>query len=511
MRVGLIPLDERPANTRYPAMVGAICGIEVVLPPRRFLGSFRRPADVEHLAQWLMEESSNLDAVLVSLEMLGYGGLIPSRITDDSADKVISRLGTLRDLRRARPEMTIYGFGVITRIPDIDDATEEPEYWKSYGRKLHRLSQLLDRQTAGHAVDTTLKNLRRELPETVVGDFLARRLRNHTVNLAALELAADDTLDLLVMGSDDTSVWGLNSAERRWFGGWIEHLGLPQKVLQYPGADEIGCTMIARLINRQLGRVPRIETVCAVPGAEHRIPLYEDRPIVETIDHHVEAVGAVSVEADAELCLIVSPPDTGGGDWAIDPPGLPGSESAADNHRIDFLVNAVAEAQERNIPVAVADLTFANGADLALVEHLRERGLLFDLAAYGAWNTAGNTIGTVVAQGCCALSAADEAGHEAHRRFLLHRLLEDWGYQTMVRDEVRCWLKNDTGSSEPIPENLGATVSEIERRLARALTNLPGFASSYRLKPQSVRLPWARTFECDFELESKVTCGEEQT
>ena len=44
MRIGLIPLDERPANTRYPAMIAAIAGVDLVLPPTDLLSSFRTPA-----------------------------------------------------------------------------------------------------------------------------------------------------------------------------------------------------------------------------------------------------------------------------------------------------------------------------------------------------------------------------------------------------------------------------------------------------------------------------------
>ncbi len=32
-RLGLIPLDERPANTRYPAMIAASAGVDLRLPP----------------------------------------------------------------------------------------------------------------------------------------------------------------------------------------------------------------------------------------------------------------------------------------------------------------------------------------------------------------------------------------------------------------------------------------------------------------------------------------------
>ena len=43
MKIGLIPLDERPANTRYPAMLARISGDEVLLPPPGALRLQRSP------------------------------------------------------------------------------------------------------------------------------------------------------------------------------------------------------------------------------------------------------------------------------------------------------------------------------------------------------------------------------------------------------------------------------------------------------------------------------------
>ena len=74
MRVGLIPLDERPLNTRYLAMIGAIANAALVLPPPERLSSFRTPALCDALAGWLRDVAGNLDALIVSFEMLGYGG-----------------------------------------------------------------------------------------------------------------------------------------------------------------------------------------------------------------------------------------------------------------------------------------------------------------------------------------------------------------------------------------------------------------------------------------------------
>ena len=62
----------------------------------------------------------------------------------------------------------------------------------------------------------------------------------------------------------------------------------------------------------------------------------------------------------------------------------------------------------------------------ALARHIN----LMDLTAYGAWNTAGNTIGVALAQGIAGMLRHDEG---AARRFLAHRFVEDYCYMHLVR------------------------------------------------------------------------------
>jgi hypothetical protein len=122
------------------------------------------------------------------------------------------------------------------------------------------------------------------------------------------------------------------------------------------------------------------------------------------------------------------------------------------------------------------------------------------LAAYGAWNTAGNTIGSALAQSCAAQFARSDAQRAAQQRFLLHRFIEDWGYQQIVRADLRAWLQQTYGAPDPSAATLAATCARAEQQLGALIAQLPGFAGKYRIAPGSLRLPWGRTFEVDFEL-----------
>ena len=497
MRIGLIPLDERPANARYPVMIGEIAGAEVLVPPPEALSRTRTPALPQALAQWIEAHAPTLAALIVSIEMLGYGGLIASRITNESAGAILERLNVLRALRAAHPSLIIYGFNVITRVSRHNDATEEPAYWADYGTALFRLSQMMDRAALGEPVGVELDGLHAAIPAEHVRDFLDRRARNHQINLAALNLLGDDTLNLLVLSSDDTSEFGLSSQEKRALRTYADQLGLDRGLLMYPGADEIGCALVARLVNERADVSPRVQPVYMVPGGEQVVAAFEDGPLSATIERQVRAAGAQLVDADPDVLLVINPPLGPDADW---PRSYTPDEAAARLPYLEEAVDQIAAAVAAGQFVAIADVAHANGADAALFDRLRTRVPLDQLVAYGAWNTAGNTLGTVIAQACAALYASTSDQQAAQMRFLAHRLIEDWAYQRFVRDDVRAWLEAETGQREPSPDMLDRTAARIGAALAAALADLPGFES---LTLRNARLPWDRTFEVDFDLESR--------
>ena len=213
LTIALVPLDERPVNTRYPQMLGAIGGASVLLPPPEIRGLQRVPADLDAVAAWLKEAALTASAAIVSAEYFGFGNLINARISQDSAAHVLARLALLGGLN---PTCPIHAFSLITRVSNADDAVEEPEYWTQWGTKFYRYARLAHQAERGELEDgEELVRLEATLPPDLKADWLMRRLRNHTVNLGLLDMAARGQITSLRLTSDDTSPLGFPSREAR--------------------------------------------------------------------------------------------------------------------------------------------------------------------------------------------------------------------------------------------------------------------------------------------------------
>ncbi len=509
LTIALVPLDERPVNTRYPQMLGAIGGADVRLPPPEIRGAGRVPADLEAVATWLQQAAATADAAVVSADYLGFGNLINARISQDSAARVLARLGLLADLN---PSCPVHAFSLITRVSNADDAVEEPDYWAQWGTKFYRYARLAHQAERGEGGEAEeLARLDAALPPDLKADWLTRRLRNHTVNLGLLDMAARGQITSLRLTSDDTSPLGFPSRERDWLGGWPRLIGpaLQDRVLMHPGADEVGSALLSHLLMAQAGRTPRVGIVYSHPGDDALVAPYEDRPVRETVEGQIRACGC-QVADDLDGCdflLGVATPSPRRTDYR---PEYLAEDRQQRTPAYHAFLAELAEWQTRGVPVALADVAYPNGSDPLLTALLLAPDSPLApgrLAAYGAWNTAGNTLGVVVAQAACALFIGDDPDRaQAQRIFLAHRFLEDWGYQTVTRREARAEAERRWGRRDPDPADpaqQAALCAFIETRLAARLSDLQtrGIGEDLRLIPGSTRLPWRRTFEVDFRLE----------
>ncbi|MGC0252461.1 DUF4127 family protein [Pseudactinotalea sp. Z1748] len=476
--VTLLPIDDRPVNTTDVAALADISGVDLRLPPTELLPPQGEPSDRDGLGRWLRESAAESDAVVVSINQLAYGGYVASRRTTEATMPILERLGLLRSVRAEYPELPIHGFMTLMRTRQRNGSGAEPHYCEHHGADIFALSREL--YLREHNQPDEVERRRGAVPEEYVTDFMTRRMRLHTVHLACLDLALDRTLDTFWILVEDSTVQSVSTSEREWITAWIDRLGLADRVTCLPGADEAGGSLLIRSILGLHGRRPKVLLECAATDGLDRIALYEDVPVRDTVEQQIAMAGAelVAEAGEADLVLALHPPAEPARDWCW-------SEDSDDQSEVEPLIARIDEHRRQGRPVAVADAAHANGADPSLIRALREGQVLEDLAGYAGWNTAGNSIGSALAQGLAHLVGGGRF-REPQRRSLTRRLLDDWAYQTIAR--------------RPLLQGASLDAGETENRLMAAHAEL-GLPADYPvIRPGSTRFPWDRSFEIAFDL-----------
>jgi hypothetical protein len=409
---------------------------------------------------------------------------------------VLKRLEVLRQVKRENPSLRILAYGVIVRVAHDNDPLEEKPYYGVWGAQLRKVSEWTDRVERG-ADRAELDAAIAALPREILHDWLSTRERNHQIHQAAIRLLGEGVLEHLCLTLDDTTPYGLAARDRRHLEARIDELNLWPKADVYPGADEVAAVLLARALVNASGRKPCVWVRYPSVLAPHSVMLYEDRVLGELVKAHLRAAGCVAASSpeSADLILAVNAPAHR---QAHRQPNLEAVDTA--NRHLPEFVERVAEDLAAGRRVAVADVAYANGAEERFTRLLLDAVDVTRLAGYAAWNTAGNTLGSAIASGVCALYGEDPVAlAEAN----LSRLTDDWLYQSRVRGEVREALDNpspfDLGELKPRAE------AEVEARMAPLVEELwarhfaprlPGV----RLERGPASLAWPRLFTGVFPL-----------
>lgn len=494
-RILFVPLDERPCNYEFPYLLAKGTDYTLERPPLNRMGCKKIAGDTDRLWDWLEQAAAGAHGAIVALDTLLYGGIVPSRLHGLDEESLLERLLRLRRLKAEQPELTIYAYQLMMRCPQYSLADEEPDYYEDWGREIFRTGFIGHRRELGLATDEELAELadiERRLPREVLDDYLGRRAVNAALNRAALELVAEGIIAFLIIPQDDSAPYGYTARDQEQVKGRICELGLELDVYTYPGADEVGCTLLARMINRDTGRIPLVYPRLSSLQGAFVTPLYEDRYLYESLKYQVLAAGGlmVSSAAEADMVLLVNTP----GDTMVEAT-MQGRPAAG----YDVLRN-VAELVEfgkymlfhEGKPVAVADVGYANGGDLRLIRLLRQRNMLFSLAGYAGWNTSSNTLGTVIAQSMLFLRYGCSW---AHLNFLALRYAEDGCYGALVRPEMNNGVVAAMGLSRfMLDGQRGQAAALIRSKLQHCLEERINGAAG-RVEITDCYMPWNRTFE----------------
>ncbi|PYI55192.1 DUF4127 family protein [Paenibacillus flagellatus] len=506
-----VPLDERPCNYRYPQYLASMTDLTLRVPDIGMLGRKKTSADTDAVRDWLLDASKDADALIVSVDMLVHGGIVPSRLHHRSEAECLDRLAVLKTLKERNPKLRTYAFNLITRVPAYSSSEEEPDYYADYGNELYTYGWLKDKaeqETLDAEEAAKLEAVTAKIPADVLDDFLTRRKTNAFVNAETMKLTRDGVIDFLIIPLDDNSKYGFSPLEQRKLSLLAEELDVNDRVMIYPGADEIGCTLFARAFCEAKGYVPKAFVRYSSVHGPFVVPKYEDRSLGESIKYQLTAAGAVSHDnsCGTDFVLMTNSPPVGQKEMAecSTPYGERNRAYFSETNTKEF-VQAIRHYIREGHMVALADVAVSNGSDHPFMKLVARAGILHDIAAYAAWNTSGNTLGTVISHAIVESYYRGRGDVSAERlnrsrAYYYFRLIEDWGYQAIVRKDVIHNELPKLGASYYELDHVRSEVyAVIRRKLEQFFEQYVQEGCPGRVRIEDVHLPWSRMFEVGFE------------
>ncbi len=496
----LLPLDSRPVCSTMVQKLGALAGLNVILPPKACLDNYRTPSDRQKLLQWLQTNQPKYDYSIISADNLLHGGLLSARMntaTPSEEDELLEQLPITR-------QQAI--FSVIPRLLVSDQLL--PDRWYQY--QLMRYSQLADmvRITGSFALTQELRRTEAKIPPKVLEKYRSRYQQSDRFNLGLLKLATDDRR--ITFGQDDASPIGLPHASAVKLQSSIAAQKLQQQAQLTYGADEIASLLLVRYYLQQSNWQPKVYLHYASPKAEGADMPYMAVCVGAALRNQLKLIGAseVSTPDSADLICYVN---CGNDDFR------PSAKQAQELQQM----------LDQDYKVALIDSsTNFEAEELLLPQLLANNVPINKLAAYAAWNTFSNSSGTALAQGllfCGRLRQLQTAGADPKRlaalfaanlNFTAERILEDYYYQKLVHPKLRQTLEAfGTNPVELDSEDKTATEQYIQGKLSLQAYKLlhdnlgrtPFYQQnghSYYLRDLSVgaKLPWARIFEVELQV-----------
>ncbi len=445
MKICFIPIDNRPVCYNLAKEITKIDrNIELFIPPRDMLGGLTKNANITGLYSWL-NCIPNVDAIILSLDTLAYGGLIPSRRCPESFGEIKSRMQDFKEVLGAK-NAKIYAVSSIMRISNNNCNEEEKDYWDKYGEKIFEYSYTKHKYASSLGLESPLKRI---IPENILADYKKTRQRNFMINMMYLDWEKEGFFDTLIFSKDDCAEYGFNVME-------AEHLVRNGgKVIT--GADEIPLSLLSRAIK---GNKISVAPIFVEENSKNLISNYEDVSIEKCVENQLDFAGITITDTEnADIILIVN-------------------NFKEKQGEIVMKVDTEQFSGELNLPdkpYMIADVRNANGADNNFVKELLGKINLNNFYGYSAWNTSANSLGSLI---CCAKIkfCAKDYDDKAFKKVQMIRFLDDWAYQANIRQTI----------TEPC--NIQPIMKEYEQQIAQLL-DIP-IKNEYFF-------PWNRLFEIE--------------
>ncbi len=466
-KIALIPIDNRPVSYNLPSQTASLAKeYKLYMPDKSLLGGLEKPACTQEILKWLKQIISQIDIVIISLDTIAYGGLIPSRRTSDSFEEIKERIDNLVNILHKK-QAKVYSYSSIMRISNNNINEEEKEYWNLYGEKIFKYSYNKHKQQVTNTITNEAAN---DIPSDILNDYLKTRSRNFEINKYYIKLKKDGIIDTLVFSKDDCAKYGINVAEAEELAKLSQN---ESGIYIKTGADEIPLSLLSRALNQNKNL--KIAPVYINPNSTDKISRYEDISVKDAVNSQIELAGAkLSAPENCDLIMLVNNFKTEQG---------------------ELVMNCTAELFQGSLelpdkPYFIADIVNANGSDNNFVEKLLEKDNLKEFYGYAGWNTTGNTLGSAISA-ALTYYGAKHPDRKAFQQLQFIRFLDDWAYQANVRAKIRddkTNLNNDVLKKEMEPYEKILTEKFSMKKITIQYT-----------------FPWNRFFETEIKVKHQYT------
>ena len=472
--IALIPLDSRPCNTQYPQTLAQMAGMRLILPADALLDDFLTPADQEGLWQWLEQTAPKCERIIISTNELLQGGLINSRSSDSYAN-LESDINRLQEFCQNHPEQKITILTILPRLlPSQYDSTLAPY--------MNQLSQY------GRAWDKADLNAA-PLPQSEVPAEILEKYRQVFLQcgelLKQLQQMAANGLCEVVIGQDDGEEYCPSNILKRRI------LANPTANLTFVhGADELTMLILASFVDLPPSEV---QIIIDDESAWSKYFPYEAADLTTILNEKL-ALANVTISEEAQDTIFIH----------------------ADNLSCETAAGFITG--EGSAYRGLADIAYTNKGDKALADYLLSSANT--LHAYSGWNTAGNTLGTIIAH--YRLSQAfpqTKQAAQAAIEFKAIRLSEDLVYQALISNDLRLSLANQklmnssttafTAPQEQVEPLLAERFAPYKTKLEELFTAtqeiLPQVSVDVTSAEINLTFPWNRAFEVRCESQFKLS------
>ena len=297
MSIIFVPIDNRPCTMIFPAQLAKIGGYKIKIPPENLLGIFKKRGDSSKILSWLYENTKKEDIILLSLDMLIYGGLVASRNMNNSTLECEENAKKLEEFLKTKPASKIIIFSSIMRtLPTFtnEKILLQAEKIKKHIKKLYPISPLSESEFS-----SVLKEISKDVEmKDFFTEYILCRKRNFDINLKACKWRKDNLIDRLLIGLDDVVCIGPNTMEAEKIKILMKD---DEKTTVCNGTDELAMLAEAMIIKDEFSISPTFAIHYSSEEGSYKNTIYESKPVRDVVIEYIKASGCKIVEDNADI------------------------------------------------------------------------------------------------------------------------------------------------------------------------------------------------------------------